>query len=392
MTSRRQFAAQLALLAGQAVLAATSTVAQTAVLPPDIKTAPMIRGADTLKTYRFDTATHRILDVSSNKTLLALNDLGSNPNPAPELLGVVRAGDTVVAVFDGLERFDANLAGAPIRFAHHVDVWRGPSGGSAILAQSASFTGGPGSKVRFFVAPAKSPHTSLVAPQIFVSITETADYDDVYQLRPASKSTFKLFRAYDYQFADLAHDGNYEIIAWRRNTFDLRCNFFIASEHTYPEVYAATNGKYAKVWPLPEFVAPDSDAHRIEANRAPSPSPTGRPVQIQATFADLFGNGAYELVALEDAISETPQQRLAVYALKDGALRVVSRIPISPSKIAFLLNGVREADGQPEIVLRVASLEKCRDGGDFDDSGTSEILYRFSHGELSLHMPYIGAR
>lgn len=394
MSTSRNLAAGLALIVCALLLVASSTIAQTVVFPPDIRTAPIIRGADTLKTHKFDQATHRIVDITSNKTLLAFNDAASTP--APELLGVVRAGDTVVAVFDGIERLNVIHAGPGSSYAHHVDVWRGLSGGSATRAQSATLTGGLGSKVRFFVAPAKSVRTSLVAPQIFISIMQTTDHDDVYQLRagtkPNASPTAKLFRAYDYQFADFAHDGTYQIIAWRRQTYDLRCNFAIESEHTYPEVYASTNGKYTKVWPLAEFYSPDADAHRLEPNRAPSPGPTGQPVQIQATFADLFGNGAYEVVSLDDTISETPQQSLATYKFKDGAFEVVSRVSISPPKIAFLLSGVRTEKGKPQIVLRQATPEKCKDGGDFDDAGTSELLFRFSDGQLWHDGPYIGVK
>lgn len=376
------------------LLAASSAFAQYVVYPPNIKTAPVVRGADTLITLKFDAATHRIIDLVSKKTLLAFNDIAANP--APELLGVTHAGDTVVAVFDRPERLNVAQADPAASFAHHVGVWRGPSGGKATLAQSATLIGGPGAKVRFFIAPAQSPHTSLVAPQIFVSIMQTADHEDVYQLRAGTKPNApppaKLFRAYDYQFADLAHNGTYQIIAWRRQTYELRCNFAIESEHTYPEVYARKDGIYAKAWPLAEFVSPNADTRSREPGHARSTLPTGSPVQIQATFADLLGDGAYEIVALEDIVSETPQQRLAAYKFKDGSFQGVSRVFISPSKIAFLLTGVRTERGKPQIVVRQASPEKCKDGGDFDDPGTSELLFRFSDGQLWHDSPYIGVK
>ena len=101
-----------------------------------------------------------------------------------------------------------------------------------MLLHDFTLYGGPGMSVAFFQPPGRPGrpggahgHSGRCSP------------GTSYILAPDRQSVAKLFTSSDYEFADLDRDGVYELIAWNRRPFDLRCMFGIFAVRFYPEVF-----------------------------------------------------------------------------------------------------------------------------------------------------------
>ena len=124
-----------------------------------------------------------------------------------------------------------------------------------------------------------------------------------------------MFTSSDYEFADLDRDGVYELIAWNRRPFDVRCGFGIFAVRFYPEVFVRAGASYRKAWPPPDWPLPDGELENRFRNHESHGVPWGTNFQIVAGFADLAGDGAGELIVLQDRLREEPAQGLAVYRI-----------------------------------------------------------------------------
>lgn len=383
---------RLAIFACVTLLTATCALAQgpATIDAPRYHAATLVRGQNTLTQFALDISGKRIIDTHSKTTALKFPSLEHADKL--ELLGVYDSDDHITAVLDAPEQ----RPDPPGGFTHHLQMWRSIPGGNGRLFQEAAIDGGRGAKVRFFsahealVSTANAPRLrSNRPPEAFISVMNTTDYDDVYLLNSATLgAATKLFSAWDYDLVDLGHDGKFEIVAWQRMTYDLNCNFVIESEHTYPEVYAQnSSGDYAKIWPPSTWKNPTPDQWHAERGKN-----DGREYQLQGTFADLRGDGKFELVVLVNRAIADHTQSLNAYELKNGSFVQMATAPLPSQKIAFMINRTTGFPGEPHIIFRAATPQKCTDGGGLDDAGTSELTYRYSDGSLSPSRPYIGVK
>ncbi len=368
---------------------------------PHYHAAYISKGQKSLDYFSFDAPGKRIIEKESGAAVLQLPAIAANPKL--EVLGIEDSGGYFTAVFDMPEQ----RPDPPGGFTHHIQVWGGRRMRAATLHYEVSIDGGPGSKVRFFTPERpRDSHGRPIGsdvppgpPRIFVSITNTTDYEDVYLLANSAAPPAKLFSAWDFDVADLANDRQYEIIAWQRLTYDTDCNFMVASQHTYPEVYADKGKGYVKVWPPSNWRNPDPAAWHADRGTM-----DGAYYQLQGTFADLRNDHKFELIAIVNHAAEDRGQWLAAYEFKDGAFTQLAMAQLPRDKIAFMINRVWEIDeypqlhvhrpatsGTPHVIFRVATAEKCSAGGTLDGDGTSQLEYHYAHDELSPWHRYIGA-
>ena len=129
---------------------------------------------------------------------------------------------------------------------HSIAIFRGQPGGAAVLVHDLALSGGPGSSIRFF-----QPPDPKVAPTAITNIMGETTWSTAYLLAPRRRSAEKLFTAYDYEFADLDSDGVYELIAWNRRPFDIRCGFAIADVRFYPRGFCPL-----RIWLSKSVAAP----------------------------------------------------------------------------------------------------------------------------------------
>jgi hypothetical protein len=370
---------------------------------PQYHAAHMSRGQSSLTEFALDIPDKQIVENQSRTAVLKLGALA--PTEKYELLGVYDYDNHITAVLDAPGP-RGDTAGA---VTHHLQVWRSLRAGQGRLLQAATVTGGPRTKVRFFnrhesrdLNENRPRLSNYDPPKVFVSVTNTTDYDDVYALDPkAAGGATKIFSAWEYDLVDLANDGKFEIVAWQRMTYDLRCRFSVESEHSYPEVYAGADGEYAKLWPPANWRNPTPDHWSADRDKL-----DGGTYQIQGTFADLRGDGKYELIALVSRADEKPAQWLGAYELKNGAFAQMAMAQLPSQKIAFMINRVENSgrqtsppisrtprpDTSPHIIFRMATAPKCTGGGALDGDGTSELTYRYTGDGLFPYARYIGAQ
>jgi hypothetical protein len=145
-------------------------------------------------------------------------------------------------------------------------------------------------------------------------------------------------------------------------------------------VHAGNN--YRKIWPPPDWPAPDSTLESGFRNHERSDFAWLTNFQITAAFADLNGNGSAELIVLQDQLREEPAQSLAVYRLANHSFHLVSRARLPSESIAFVLSGIRDFGGAKEIVVRTATSARCDSGGAPYINGTAEVAYNLRNGRL----------
>ena len=372
------------------------------IAAPDYHSAYLSKGQNSFDYFTFDAAGKRIIEKESGAAVLQLPAMDTNPSL--HALGIADSGGYFTAVFDTPEQ----RPDPPGGFTHHVQVWGGRRTRAATLHYEVSINGGPGSKVRFFSPERVRNANGRLAgsdvppgpPRIFVSVTNTTDYEDVYLLDKPAAPVAKLFSAWDFDVVDLANDHQFEIVAWQRMTYDLNCNFLVASVHSYPEVYADKGKGYVRVWPPSNWRNPDPAAWHADREKM-----DGAYYQLQGTFADLRNDGKFELVALVNHAAEDRGQWLAAYEFKDGAFTQLAMTQLPRGKVAFMINhvwGVDEypqlhvhhpaASTTPHVVFRVATPEKCSAGGTLEGDGTSQLEYRYADGHLYPWHHYIGAQ
>jgi len=164
---------------------------------------------------------------------------------------------------------------------HSIAIFRGQPGGAAVLVHDLALSGGPGSSIRFF-----QPPDPKVAPTAITNIMGETTWSTAYLLAPRRRSAEKLFTAYDYEFADLDSDGVYELIAWNRRPFDIRCGFAIADVRFYPEVFVPSGSGYQRAWPPPDWPPAYGGLEGRFKDHEKEGVPWDANIQIVAGFAD----------------------------------------------------------------------------------------------------------
>jgi hypothetical protein len=201
-------------------------------------------------------------------------------------------------------------------------------------------------------------------PAVLIDIQGGAYWGTTYILAPDRQSAIKLFSSSDYEFADLDRDGVYELIAWNRRPFDVRCNFGIFEVRFYPEVFVRAGASYQKIWPPSDWAIPDGGLLDRVRNHETKGVPWEANFQIVAGFADLAGDGAAELIVLQDRLREDPAQTLAVYRLAGKSFHLVAETSLLPRSIAYLLDGIRDSPEGKEVLVRTSTASQCKAGGD----------------------------
>jgi hypothetical protein len=376
--------ASAALLAACACAFAARAQSPTKIDPPAYRQPMKLRGQRALIDFKFDAAGNRLTLLGGTDTELKLPAIVQSA--ALELLGVCICGKDLIAVFDTPEQ----RADAPGGFAHLIQVWRGPEKSAAMLIQEATITGGPGANVKFpadlFESP--SPNRAPIENnRIFVSVSATTNYSDVWVLDTAAQTASKLFTAWRFDVADLANDGRVELVAWQRLTYDLRCNFMVASDNSYPEVYADSGRGFAKVWPPANWKNPDPRNWHAARGKL-----DGVEYMVQGTFADLRHEEKYELVAIVSRANPEHTQRLAAYEWKGGAFVELASTPLQVHYPAFMINAVTTFNPQPHVVIRAATLETCEAGGALDGQGTVKFEYSYANAKFAPFYRNVGLR
>jgi hypothetical protein len=274
----------------------------------------------------------------------------------------------------------------PDHFEHHIEVFRGGRGSNAVLVHDFMLLGGPGGGISFF-----QPPDGRDAETVLVDIQGGAYWSTTYLLAPDGQSVEKLFDAVDYQFVDLDRDGVYELIAWNRRPFDMRCNFGIFGVRIYPEIFLRSGASYHKAWPPSEWVASDPQVENhfkrhesdyIDYQGVRRRIPWGADLQIMAGFADLASDGAVELIVLQDRLRDDTAQTLAIYRLEKKVFRLMAQTPLPPQRVAYLLLGVRDSRDGKEVLVRTATPAKCEAGGIPEGSEIFETAYILNRDRL----------
>ncbi len=335
-------------------------------------TRATLAGAKTVVGYRLSPDARSILGGSSGRALIRLP--AAHRQAAPQLLGKLQHG-VDIELFVGWVVPESQPEG----IQHHIEIYRGRRGGEAAFVHDFILTGAPGAGVSFF-----QPPDDRDAPCVLIDIQGGAYWGSTYLLAPDRQSVEKLFESSDYEFSDLDRDGVYELIAWSRRPFDLRCRFGIFWVRFYPEVFVRSGASYQKVWPPSDWAAEDGQLEDLFRSHATEGVPRGANFQIVGGFADLDGDGSAELIVLQDRLIEQSTQTLAVYRLERGLFRPMAQTPLPPQRIAYLLWGIRNSPGGKQILVRTATPAKCEAGGDPKGPGTAQAAYAFHGDRLQL--------
>jgi len=328
-------------------------------------TRAALSGSETIVGYRLSPDAHTILgaDSSSRPVLIRLPSV--QRKALPQVLGMLNHG-TDIELFLGW----VDLESQPGNFEHHIEVFRGRRGTQAAFVHDITLYGGPGMQVSFF-----QPSDASDDPAVLIDIQGGAYWGTTYILAPDRQSAMKLFTSSDYEFADLDRNGVYELIAWNRRPFDVRCRCGIVGVRFYPEVFVRAGAGYQQIWPPPDWPPPDGRLVNRFRNHERDGVPWGVSFQIVAGFADLKGDGAAELIVLQDRLREKPDQTLAVYRLENRSFHFVAQTPMPPQSIAYLLDGIRDSSSGKEILVRKATPGKCEAGGDPEGADTADVAF-----------------
>jgi hypothetical protein len=151
--------------------------------------------------------------------------------------------------------------------------------------------------------------------------------------------------------------------------------------------FVRAGASYRKVWPPPDWTPPSGAVEDRFRQHEKNGVPWGADFQIVAAFADLEGDGAAELIVLQDRLREEPTQTLAVYRLDRKSFHLVAQTSLPPQQIAYLISGIKRSAEGKEILVRTATLARCKAGGDPEGPGTAEIAYILRGDRLQTAQP-----
>jgi len=328
-------------------------------------TRATIRGSETVLGYRLSPDARMILGGDSLSSQVLIRLPSRHRKAVPQLLGMLQRGADVELFLGWVD-----AESKPGDFEHHIEIFRGSRGSEAALVHDFALLGGPIESVSFF-----QPPDTKDTPAVLIDIQGGAYWGTTYLVAPDRQSVDRLFDASDYEFADLDGDGVYELIAWNRRPFDVRCNFGIFAVRFYPEVFVRAGGGYLKAWPPPDWAPEDFRLVDRVRHHEKEGVPRGANIQIVAGFADLAGDGTAQLVVLQDHLVDEPSQSLAIYRLENNLFRLVAETSLPPQRIAYLLSGIRDSLDGKEILVQTATHAQCEAGGDPRALGTAETAY-----------------
>jgi hypothetical protein len=324
-------------------------------------TRTTVDASESVHAYRLSPDARALLDLSDH-VVIRLPAL--NRKAAPTLFGMLPAG-AGIEIFLGWMDPERSAEG----FEHHIEVLSGARGSEAALLRDIVLYGGPGATVGFFQPPG-----AAVPPTVLIDIQGGAYWGTTYLLSQDRQSAERIFSSTDYQFADLDGDGSYELIAWNRRPFDIRCNFGIFAVRFYPEVFVSAGGRYRRAWPPPDWAPPDFQFIDRMRSGEKEGVPWGAKVQVLAGFATGRENSV-QLVVLQDRFVGKPEQSLAIYKFENQRFQLVAEEPLPPQRIAYLLSGPRDSGNGKEILIETATPDECEAGGDPKVIRNGEAVY-----------------
>jgi hypothetical protein len=306
----------------------------------------VVQGSKTILGYSLSADARSILGASG-QVLIRLPSMARQG--VLQLLGILQDGPDIEAF--------VGWTGPLPELDNHLEVFRGRSGAEAEFVHDFTLPAGPFLGVSFFQPPDARDAPAVLAGFYLGSLTSTT-----YVLAPDRQSIEKLFDATSWEFSDLDRDGVYELIAWPRDGGDRRgaCAPGFIPSASNPELFVRAGASYRKVWPPPDWFPSDDDLqnHRDFLDRK------GASYQISAGFADLRGDGATELVVVQDRALDEPTQSLAIYRLESNVLRLVAQTSLPPQRPATILAAIHDSsngdssDGR-EIMVRTATPPPC---------------------------------
>jgi hypothetical protein len=326
---------------------------QSTLYGPPASTRATLQGSKTVLGYRLSGDTRTILGPASRSGQVLIRLPSVDRKAVPKLLGMLRHGADIELFLGWM---DPNSE--PGNFENHIEIFRGKSGTESTLVHDFKLFGGPGAMVNFF-----QPPDARDTPAVLFDVIGGASWATTYLLAPDRQSVDQLFQGSWYAFADLDRDGIYELITWGNRPNDQRCNFGLFGAQFDPEIFIRSGSGFQHAWPSPDFEY----------------------LQVVGGFADLYGDGATELIVLRDRPSDELAQSLAVYQLKNKAFRPVAQTSLPPQRIAFMLGDIRDSPNGKEIVVRTATPARYQAGGNPDARGVTGIAskaYIFRGGRL----------
>jgi hypothetical protein len=345
---------------------------QTSIYDQTPNTLAALDGSKTVAGYRLSPDGRTILGADSASRQVIVRLPSVHRKAVPQLMGMLNHGGEIELFLGWVDP-----ESQPGNFAHHIEIFRGGRGTQAALVHDLTLLGGPGMSVSFF-----QPPDARDAPAVLIDIQGGSYWGTTYILAPDRQSAVQLFTSSDHEFADLDRDGVYELIAWNRRPFDLRCDFGILGVRFYPEVFVRAGASYRKAWPPPDWAAANGGLIDHFRNHERNGVPWEANFQIVAGFADLEGDGAAELIVLQDRVREDPAQALAVYRLAHRSFHLVAQTSLPSQSISYLLDGIRDSSEGKEVLVRTASPAKCKAGGDPAEAGWVDVAYILRGGRL----------
>jgi hypothetical protein len=291
------------------------------------KTRDVIQGSETVRGYRLSSDARAVLDAYG-RVLMRLP--GVKRKAVPELMGMLQQ-SADIELF--LRRLDDPDPSGGIQF--RLEIFRGRRGAEATFVHDFTLDGAF-QWIRFFQPPDARDN-----PAVFIDVNPGSMTLWIYLLAPDRQTMEKLFEsngAGGGEFIDLDGDGVYELIG-RAIGGSARCTFHLSPRPgpgTAPEIFVRAGAGYRQVSMPPDLA----------------------PSVVDGTFADLRGDGAVELIVLQDGLAEEPAQALAVYRLENKSLRLVAQMSLPPQRLAFLLD-TRDSPGGKEILVRTATPAEC---------------------------------
>jgi len=329
------------------------------VAPADSKpqTRRAIEGSDTVSGYQLSPDSRVVLDPSGQ---VFMRLPATQRKAALELMGMLQQGPNIELYVRRLPDLDPS----PGTDQYRLEIYRGKRGGAATFVHDFPLDGAY-QWVRFF-----QPPNAGNSPAVFIAVNPGSLTLWTYLLAPNRQSMQMLFEssgAGGGEFIDLDHDGVYELIG-PGNGGSSRCTFSLSPRPgpgTVPQVFVRAGAGYRQVFPPRDLMSG----------------------VVDGTFADLRGDGAVELIALQEDFGKEPAQALAVYRLENKSFRLLAQTSLPPQPIAFLVD-TRDSPRGKEILVRSVTPAECEIPGAAyrEDIGTVKA-YRLNGNKLEAAQP-----
>jgi hypothetical protein len=302
------------------------------------KTRDGVQGSETVRGYRLSPDGRMVLDPAGQIFLRLPAMTRSAP---PELMGMLQQGADI-------ELFVRQWGGTQYR----LEIFRGRRGAGAAFVHDFTLAGAH-HWVRFF-----QPPDARDSPGVFIDENVGSITMLTYRLAPDRQSMQELYASTGFgasEIIDLDGDGVYELVGWASVSIP-HCNFFHAGgpgggPGSVPEIFVRAGAGYREAWPPPDW------ASSTYGDKSTNPD-WGKMFQADASLADLRGDGAVELIVLQERLVDNPAQVLAVYRLEDKFFRLVAQTTLPRERIAFRVEA-GDSPGGKEILVRTVVPAHC---------------------------------